>query len=177
MLEYEEEIGIYAKTLQDFISKYELPDTWFSRPDHLAIKCADALEYEYKLQELMIDAQSGSQIEMDQRRLATLHLISSVQVGELGSISWLELMEPRPEKVGKDVVGLEHMEFYYPYFDEITETLHRYKIPFTEESNPGHSWINIVLNEQGQELKLNNKLLADTVEEELEAGTARPLIA
>lgn len=173
MIDYEEEIQRYAEVLGGFIEKYELPSEWFKMPDHLAIKCADALDYDYTLQELLADARQASQIDMDKRRLAALWLVEDVEVGALGKISWLEIMEPRPEKAGNDLVGLEHMEFYFPNFDEVRDVLDKYKISYTEEANPGHAWINIVLNEEGQELKLNNKLLADTIIEELENGEAQ----
>jgi hypothetical protein len=172
VFEYEEEIERFAETLEGFIERYELPDKWFKAPDHLAVKCADGLDYVYRMEELMPDAVQASEIVMDNRRLATLQLITPVVVGGLGEISWLEVMEPRPEKVGKDLVGLEHMEFYYPDFDEVTALLAKYDIEFTLQQNPGHAWVNIVLNEQGQELKLNDRLLSETVAEELDNGTA-----
>lgn len=170
MIDYEEEIDDYAKSLEDFIGSHELPEKWFKRPDHIAIKCADGLDYEYRLQELSPDSSQSSQIEMDGRRLATLHLITNQAVGNLGSVEWLEVMEPRPEKVGKGIVGLEHMEFYFPDFKEVTETLVDKNLEFELEENPGHRWVNIVINASGQELKLNDRLLADIVEEELENG-------
>lgn len=176
MFEYEEAIEQFANDLQDFIDRYELPDEWFKTPDHIAIKCADGLEYVYTVEDLVPDAQQASEIEMDGRRLAAFNLILSVPIGELGSVSWLEIMEPRPEKIGKDVVGLEHMEFYYPDFDEIKEILDGHKIAFTMQSNSGHSWMNIVINQRGQELKLNDRLLGDTVAEELEDGRSHLLL-
>lgn len=175
MFEYEEEVERFAEVLEGFIERYELPEEWFKVPDHLAIKCADGLDYVYTVEELLPDAHQASEIVMDERRLATLQLVSPVQVGDLGEVSWLEIMEPRPEKVGKDLIGLEHMEFYYPDFDEVTVLLAKYDIDFTLQQNPGHAWVNIVLNEQGQELKLNNRLLGETVAEEIGNGTAHLL--
>lgn len=175
MFEYEEEIEQFAETLQLFIDKYELPEKWFKTADHLAVKCADALDYVFRMEELMPDAAQASEIVMDKRRLAALRLTSPVPVGNLGEVSWLEVMEPRPEKVGKDVVGLEHMEFYYPDFDEVTELLAKLGVAYELQSNPGHSWVNIVLNEKGQELKLNDRLLGETVAEEIDNGTSRVL--
>lgn len=172
MFEYEEAVEKFTEELEAFIERYELPKEWFKVPDHLAIKCADGLDYVYTVEELLPDAHQASEIVMDERRLATLQLTSPVLVGDLWKISWLEIMEPRPEKVGKDVVGLEHMEFYYPDFDEVTVLLAKYDIEFTLQTNPGHSWVNIVLNDSGQELKLNDRLLGDTVADELEDGTA-----
>jgi hypothetical protein len=175
MFEYEDEIGLFAASLKEFIAKYELPDSWFKKPDHLAIKCADGLDYVFRMEELIPDAVQASEITMDGRRLATLKLTSEVSVGDLGAVSWLEVMEPRPEKVGNDVVGLEHIEFYYPDFDEVTDLLDKLGVVYKIETNPGHSWVNIVINEAGQELKLNDKTLEDIVTEELEQGISRLL--
>ena len=172
MFEYEEAVYEYATELTAFIAKHELPDKWFKVPDHLAIKCADSMGYVYTVEELLPDAAQASEIEMDGRRLAALRLTSPVTVGNLGKVQWLEIMEPRPANVGKDLVGLEHMEFYYPDFDEIIETLGKYSVNFKIQQNPGHAWVNIVLNDQGQELKINNRLLSDTVADELSDGTA-----
>lgn len=175
MFEYEEEIERFAASLSAFIEQYELPDEWFKTPDHIAIKCADALDYVFRMEELLPDSAQTSEIEMDGRRLGTMQLTSPVTVGELGNVSWLEIMEPRPEKVGDDVVGVEHMEFFYPDFDAVTKLLDQYGVAYKLEKNPGHTWINIVINEAGQELKLNDKLLGDTVQEEIEQGKARLL--
>lgn len=176
MLEYEERIQAYAEILQNFIVQYELPAEWFASPDHLALKCADSIDYDYTLQELLADAQLAAEVFMDQRRLAALHLTVQQAVGTLGSVEWLEIMEPRPAKLGKGMVGLEHMEFYYPDFDEITKVLTTRKVTFTLQANPGHAWVNIVLNQSGQELKLNNRPLADVVREELADGTAHSVL-
>lgn len=177
MLEYEEEIELYVKELEDFIGRFELPDKWFRIPDHIAIKCADNLDYDYRLQELMPDGHRSYEARLDNRRLASIQLTNKIEVGILGTVGWLELMEPRPEKVGKDIVGVEHMEFYFPDFEEVKKTLAKYKIPYAEESNPGHSWINILINDDGQELKINNGLLADIVAKELDDGRVRELLS
>jgi predicted metalloenzyme YecM len=173
MFEYQEEIGQYAQVLQAFIEEHELPLEWFRVPDHVAIKCSDAYHYEHTVEELLPDAAQTSQVELDGRRLAAIKLTSPFSIGELTRVEWVEVMEPRPEKAGKDMVGVEHAEFFYPDFDEISEVLDENGVAYSFQQNPGHAWVNIVLNEQGQELKLNNRLLADVVEEELADGTAR----
>ena len=177
MFEYEAEIDAFARCLQDFIDKYELPNKWFALADHIAIKCADADDYEYKIQDIIMDATQGSEIDLDGRRLAALQLTSPQEIKDLGQVSWLEIMEPRPEKIGKDIVGIEHIEFYYPTFDEITEVLEGAGVAYRKQANPGHEWISIVLNQQGHELKLNNRLLQDIVAEELQDGTSHLLFA
>lgn len=160
----------YGEELQQFVAEHNLPLVWFAEPDHVAFKAGDSSSFELLIESFEPISSRISAIHMDGRRLATAELNTSVQVLGFGAVRLVELMEPRPEKVGVDYVGLEHMEFYYPNFEEVKTRLDTHKIAYSEQSNSGHSWINIVLNAAGQELKLNDKLLADTVAEEITRG-------
>ncbi len=175
MFDYQDAIAEYAQSLEDFIIRNELPPTWFKKADHIAIKCADADDYEYRLQDLLADARQASQVYLDGRHLAALLLTSAQPVGSMGDVSWAEIMEPRPDKTSETLIGVDHMEFYYPNFGEIAEILQKRGVPFQQRSNPGHDWINIKLNSQGQEVKLNNRPLAEIVEDELTEGIAHLL--
>lgn len=172
MKNFEQAVKDYEWRLGRFIRAHELPKEWFAAPDHLAIKCFDAADYESERniwRPLTIQGKI-SEIVMNNRRLGTAELAAAVSVGMLGKVTWIEIMEPRPEKVGKDVVGLEHMEFCYPNFAEVTAHLDKQGIEYKMEENPGHAWVNIVLNKYGQELKINNRTLADVVPQELADG-------
>lgn len=170
MMRFESELEAYGEELEEFIDMFWLPQGWFGAPDHVAIKCADRSDFERTIRTFEDDAEQISAIDMDGRTLAAVRLASSVAVGSLGDVSWVEVMEPRPEKVGKDVVGLEHMEFTFPDFGLVRDLLSERNIPYEMQSNPSHRWINIVLNELRQELKLNDKPLSEIVEEELASG-------
>lgn len=175
MFEYEDEIYRFISVLDKFIDNYELPNEWFVAPDHLAIKCADALDYAFRIEELIPDASQTSEIVLDKRRLAALKLVSPIDLGNNRQLLWLEVMEPRPEKLGKSLIGLEHIEFIFPDFEKVIELLNNRKIKFTLQQNLGHAWINIVINQSGQELKLNDRLLSDIVAEEIAKGISRVL--
>ena len=162
----------YADTLADFIAKYELPMDWFKVTDHVAVKGRDADGFKEVVELFRPLAERIACIDMDSRRLATAQLKEPMAVGDFGTVGWVEIMEPRPEKVGKDVVGFEHMEFLFPDFDSIRTVLDEKKIAYEMEQNPGHHWVNIVINDKGQELKLNNRTLADVVPDELKEGKA-----
>lgn len=163
----------YAASLADFIAKHELPDEWFLAPDHVAIKGENSAGFEDMLEQLRPMAVRMTVIEMDGRRLATAELKHSLSVRSFGVVDWVEIMEPRPEKVGKDVVGFEHMEFYNPDFDAIRSVLDDRGIKYEMQQNPGHKWVNIVINDSNQELKLNDRTLADVSAEELSNGKAK----
>lgn len=76
------------------------------------------------------------------------------------------------QKYADSLAGFEHMEFLYPDFGSICAVLDEKGIEFEMEKNPGHEWVNIVINGGGQELKLNNRTLADVIPGELKEGKA-----
>lgn len=171
-MRFESELEAYGEELEEFIDMFWLPPGWFGEPDHVAIKCADRSDFESTLETFEDEAEEMSAVDMDGRTLAAVRLASSIAVASLGDVKWVEVMEPRPEKVGKDLVGLEHMEFTFPDFAAVRDLLGERNIAYEVQSNPGHAWVNIVLNERGQELKLNNKPLSAVIEEELASGDA-----
>jgi hypothetical protein len=170
---FQEQTDAYAESLADFIAKHELPAEWFEVPDHVAVKGADKSGFKEMLELLRPLANRMTIIDIDNRQLATAEMKFPLAVGLFGKVSWVEIMEPRPEKAGKDVVGFEHMEFYCPDFKAVRAVLDEKRIHYEMQQNPGHKWVNIVINEHGQELKLNNILLADVVTEELKSGKSR----
>ncbi len=177
MKDYLEQIDQYAVELENFISAHNLPEAWFAQPDHVAIKCADGMDYEDTMEEFKGEAKQRTEVEMHGRRLGTVKLISSVALGNFGDISWIEVMEPRPEKVGKDLVGLDHAEFHFPNFKPVKITFNmrgiHYKIP---DDNPEHQSINVIINKvTDHEVKFNDKTLAYIVAHELKEGKARVL--
>ena len=174
MKSFERAVEDYANLLAQFIADNKLPYVWFNVPDHLAIKCASGQEYEDEIEGWRSKTTQGmiSQITMDGRRLGTAELKTAIKVGNLGEVTWLEIMQPRPEKEGKDYVGLEHMEFCYPDFAEVTRHVEAHGVDYKMEENSGHAWVNIVLNKSGQELKINNRTLADVVPQEIKDGVA-----
>jgi predicted metalloenzyme YecM len=170
-----EQMDAYAAELEAFVEYHGLPEQWFVRPDHVAVKCADRMDYEDTMLEFKPDAEQRSQIKMDGRYLGTVKLLSSIAVGNFGEVAWIEVMEPRPEKVGKDIMGFEHMEFLYPDFASIRTKLDDKNIPYEMQQNSGHRWVNIVINDMGQELKLNDRTLGAIVVDELEQGKSKLL--
>jgi predicted metalloenzyme YecM len=170
------QIFVYAEELRAFIDDNALPEEWFAQPDHLAYKCRNAEHFDEVLRDAANDASALSVVQLDGRRLASAELAQAVYVESFGYVEWLEIMQPRPEREGDDVVGLEHMEFYWPDFETVEEILTDRGISYTLESNPKHQWINVVINEIGQELKLNNRPLAEVAEEELEEGNAEVIV-
>src|SRR5258706_9885739 len=109
--ELTQQVDNYQRELSGFITKNDLPKEWFVKPDHVAFKGAHTKDFERLIAYFKLLATQVSCIDMDGRSLVTAKLTTPVNVGQFGSVQWVEIMEPRPEKVGKDVVGFEHMEF------------------------------------------------------------------
>jgi predicted metalloenzyme YecM len=172
MKKFNLQVKDYIQILTLFVNQKGLPREWFMSPDHIAIKAADAKDFEALIEEFRPHSRRISCIDMDSRRLAVALMNKSIPMGAFGKVELVEIMEPRPDKLGDDVVGFEHMEFYYPYLERVQEELQRrgLKDGIKLQRNPAHSWVNIVLNDQGQELKLNDNSLAVIVRQELEPG-------
>jgi len=165
-----QEIADYARELRAFIGQYDLPSNWFEVVDHVAFKYKDKAECEAAIKDFRKMSSQITAVHLNNRQLATAQLQLSLWIGDFGAAKWIEIMEPRPERVGQDIVGLEHLEFYYPNFGEITEALDSKGVLYEIQSNPGHNWVNIVINSTGQELKLNDRMLGDVVAHELVTG-------
>lgn len=170
------QIFAYGEELREFVDDHALPEEWFARPDHIAYKCSDDAHYDEVLRQAMDDAESLSFVTMDNRRLASAKLEKPVYIESFGTVEWLEVMEPRPERIGNDVVGLEHMEFYWSDFESAEEVLRDRGITFSLEGNPGQQWLSLVINDYGQEVKLSNETLAAIVQQDIEDGTAEVIL-
>lgn len=167
---FEQQVADYAAALHSFRAGHDLPAEWFAEPDHIAVKCAGAEDFDAALEQWLPRAESLSYIWLNGRRLATAQLLGPLAVGEEGEVSWLEIMEPKPEKAGKDVVGVDHMEFMFADFAAVTALLRERDVVFEHQENPSHRWVSIDM--YGHELKLNDLPLAAVVPKEIAEGTA-----
>ncbi len=129
----------------------------------MAIKAEDTHQFDDYLGIFSPLSESMSYIEMNDRRLATAELINPLEFQTIGECRTLEIMEPRPEKVGMDIVGFEHIEMYHEPLEKIEETLKAKNIPYEFTSNPEHRALVVVINDKGQEIKFTDKSLAQIV--------------
>lgn len=169
----QEEMQKYHEAFTAFANGYKLPQHLFKTPDHFAIKCADELDYLETCAELADEVDDGSlwELSLDERLLASAQLAETVSLGGFG-FSWIEIMQPRPGKE-TEVGFVEHTEFYFPDFFAAEEILKQRGIEYSQQENPGHAWLNIVIDDNGREIKLNDKVLADVVSLEREQGLLR----
>jgi len=162
----------YGEVLEKFCLEHELPSEWFAHPDHLAVKCADRDHYRSVVEQAKPYSREMTEVPLNGRFLATAKLADMLSLGKYGEIDWLEIMEPRPEMVGVDVVGVDHAEFYFADFETVIDELDIKNISFECQSNPAHAWVSFQIADN-LELKLNDAPLDDVVEHELAEKTAR----
>jgi hypothetical protein len=175
------EINSYAADLERYISDERLPEEWFGNPDHLAIKAANARHFEDLIELFMKDNPAEvSKIycsRVDNRRIASAFLAGHLAIGNLGEVNLIEIMEPRPEKIGHDKVGVDHMEFKPPHrLSVIAEDLAAiHGIIPAREPKSKHNTLSITFQPRGRgirEFKFTDSSLGPMVIQEYHANEA-----
>lgn len=175
------ETSLYRERLQSFVNINRLPARWFNHPDHIAFKSADADGYNELIEQFRPQSEHIYEAWIDDRRLAAAKLLGTVSIDmgmagtySDGRVDWVEIMEPRPEKVGQDFVGLEHSEFVSPIgIEPVRSVLENKLSQWAIESNESHRWISVKINDDGQELKITDTPLATIVAEQLKSHRQR----
>jgi hypothetical protein len=169
-LQIEKALIAYEASFADFCRAYQLPEQWFGRPDHIAIKAANLNDYEETRRVIEDSYVYGAiwEVSMDERLLGSGKLLGSLSLVDY-DFQWVEIMQPRPGKETEKGF-VEHTEFVFPDFYEVARILHQRGLTegedFERQSNDGHAWLNVVLDKQGHEIKFNDKPLAEVVAEE-----------
>lgn len=171
------ELVKYEESFRAFVQENQLPEEWFVVPDHVALKCADQADYEETCTVFgsLVDEEGVWEIELDARHLGSAKLRSALSVAGY-EMHWIEIMQPRPGKEMKQGF-VEHTEFVYPNFDEITAYLDGHNIAYELQENPGHSWINVVIDDQEREIKFNNAGIEEVTTKEKAEGKLSPFKA
>jgi hypothetical protein len=131
--------------------------------DHFAVKMADARAFDSFIDQILPLADKVHCVNLSNRRISIAFLQEAIHFGRFGDCTDIEIMEPKPEKVGRGLVGFEHIEIYRPDFNDLLG-LGEFK------DNGHHKSIVIKLNEEGQELKLNNSPIRDVLVKERQEG-------
>lgn len=164
----------YEVAFNRFVGQFELPKSFFSSPDHVAVKCADGTDYLATCSELktIVDESGIWEIRMDERLLASACLRDSISLqlnDKETQFPWIEIMQPRPGKE-LDSGFVEHVEFTVEDLLSVSKVLDSQGIAFEEQSNPGHRWLNVVLDSKGREVKFSDKSLEEVAEDERRRG-------
>lgn len=171
---FDGELVKYEESFKAFVAEHNLPGEWFAEPDHVAVKCADLSDYDDTCNAFAgrVDDEGVWEIEMDGRHLGSAKLIGAISVAGY-DMNWVEIMQPRP---GKEMPEgfVEHTEFVFPNFDEIIVFLEGHSIPYERQGNPGHSWINIVIDGDEREIKFNDAGIGEVTTKEKSQGLLHP---
>lgn len=112
VVEFESSAAQYEQSLVEVRSEYQLPDKWFGRPDHVAIKCPDTESYLDTVEAFrpLVNPESYGKIDQGGRRLASGNFLTPIQLGGF-EFEMIEIMEPRPNASPIERTFVEHTEF------------------------------------------------------------------
>lgn len=154
------QIFAYGEMLRDFVDEYNLPEEWFMLPDHIAFKCRNADHFDEIIRLANDDAEQLVVVNLEGRNIASALLDNPVYVESFGSVEWLEIIQPRIEKQGEDLVGIEHLEFYWTDLESVEDILHDRGITYELQHHDTQQGICIEIDEFGHEVKLSGRRLA-----------------
>ncbi|HEY5550086.1 MAG TPA: hypothetical protein VIK37_02725 [Candidatus Saccharimonadales bacterium] len=169
-------VSDYRKQLDYFAYSVDFPPTLFQEPDHMMLKAADPMDFAEKVREIKpwTDNEEVAFMELDWRFLAMAHLAVPYVLAPSKHVDWLEIMEPKDAE-GYDFIGVEYASFYYPDISKAEKLLAARSINVERLHDEPRQWrwLNVVMNNAGQELRISDTKLIEVVEQEIEDGTAR----
>lgn len=160
----------YLAEVKKWSSEYKLESLLNGPVDHLAIKAANREDYLEYLKSLSDHQKGWSEWPNGGRRLLTAELDDSIDFGSLGETRVLEVMEPRPERVGVDVVGFEHIELFRSDLNPVINLLNQHNVEYVQEDNGEHQAVVVKINSTGQELKFTDSQLLNITARQLVDG-------
>lgn len=167
----------YSFALAGYETAHRLPPGFFLRRhlDHLAIKTQDVTHFDGLANTIIDLLEEAYCLEHEGRFLIAAKLAGTILVGVHGRVSWIEIKEPRPEKIGEDIVGLEHTEFYAKDFDKALHQVKAKGLNHELQTEGEHHRINIALTDAGHEVRITDTPLQDIVIEKFDADEAHIL--
>jgi hypothetical protein len=173
-----EDISRYGRNLGCFIAMTSFPEELLEQPDNVMIKASDPKDFETRYQSLapwvaerpyFVDVPDG-------RFLVAARLLTPLAVFGERRVDWVELMEAkRADAELIDYVGAEYTEFFTDDLKKAGKTLRERGIAYKPLDDGDHAWLNMRINTEGQELRITDRMLAETIDEELDTERARPL--
>lgn len=159
----------YKADLDEWVKRYDM-SRYIGPIDHFAIKVEDKLSFGKvvdAVKPFCVNRHRGtpglSIRDMHGRRIAVALLKEPIEFGD-ALISCIEIMQPRPEAEGKDVIGLDHLELINPNLLEIEQALRVSGADYyVDETNPYKEIIVSFLNDRRERIKFTNRTLAEIV--------------
>ncbi|HEX5394791.1 MAG TPA: hypothetical protein VFW52_00285 [Candidatus Saccharimonadales bacterium] len=166
----------YREKLDYFVKSSGIPDSLLEEPDHMMLKTADPVDFAEKVRIIKpwTDEEQVAFMELDWRFLAMARLAVPFAITETRHADWLEIMEPKQAE-GYDYIGVEYASFYHPDIYKAQKKLRARGISAERlhDESRGWKWLNIVINNSGQEVRITDTKLVEIVEQELDDGSAK----
>ncbi|HLG91217.1 MAG TPA: hypothetical protein VI336_03625 [Candidatus Saccharimonadales bacterium] len=166
---YRQELGYFAYSV-------DLPPALLQEPDHMMLKAADPVDFAEKVREIKpwTDKEEVAFMQLDWRFLAIARLVVPYTLASSRHVDWLEIMEPK-EARGYDYIGVEYASFYYPDINKAEKLVSSQgiRVERLHDESRHWRWLNIIMNDSGQEVRISDTRLATIVEQELQDETAR----
>jgi hypothetical protein len=166
----------YGQRLKHFKETYDIPPSLFDEPDHIVFKSIDTVDFADTVRGIkpFAEKEKLAFAQINWRFLAAAQIIVPMALWESKLVDWVEVMEPR-ETEGHEYSGLEYAEFYYPDIRQAEILLNSHQVQarsfYDEKRN--WSWLNVPINDKGQEVRFSDTKLVEVVQSEIEDGTAR----
>lgn len=163
----------YEKVLSDWLNKYNM-NNFFGTADHFAIKTKNEKDFEELVSEFeqyCVDSKDNtpglSVRKMHGRRIAVALLSEPISFMN-NKIDCIEIMQPRPEAEGADIVGLDHLEIINSNLKEIENSLKTQSANYyIDETNPYKEIVVSFVNEKKVRIKFTNRTLEEIVPEQI----------
>jgi len=167
------------------IDSYKIDmDQWFEksaakkflgRTDHFAIKVENEIMLNNVVQAIkpFCLSRSGntpglSVRKMHGRSIAVALLKDPIFIGS-EAVSCIEIMQPRPEAEGDDVVGLDHLELVNPNLKAIVDFLNEQGVNYYVDNTNAYKDIVVAfVNDKKERLKFTNKTLPEIIPQQIQ---------
>lgn len=166
----------YGRTMLEFVHATDFPESLLAHPDHLMIKSSGVSDFEKKVKSITPWAEEAAFLEVDERFLVAARLIMPIALTDYKEVDWVEIMEPKSVEGTVDYLGAEYAQFYHNDFNSVGVIMKKKRVDFEKRTDGMHRWWRVPMNDEGQEIRITDKPLAEIIGRELDDGTAKQLL-
>lgn len=164
----------YSEEAKLFFYQYGLANLVLDVPmDHVAIKALDRKTYEEYLKMYLPLSERLSSEPVGQRDIAIAELSKPLDAATFGTVTLLEIMEPKPDTIATTYDLIDHIELLVPDLAPVKDALTQKGVVFKMQSNENHSAVVIEITEWGQEVKFTDRSLRNIAEKQIASGAAK----
>jgi hypothetical protein len=171
-----QEIRDYGHRLEAFAKSKGIPDPLIADPDHAMIKVPTPAAFNERYSSLLTGiAEQPVFTEIDFRFIVAARLLIPISLTPGRILDRIEIMEAKSPEGTADYLGVEYTEFFYRDFNRAVNVLNKRQVPHELRHDGIHRWISMRMNDEGQEMRITDRRLAETLDLELDGEMARKL--